>query len=98
MQGLAISAIKGVRQMQGGGKMLAERNPAAILYAELRNFTRLSEVLDPERVLRLASAFFSLAAAAVKEHGALPVPLALPAGHRKMRAGHTGASRAAARP
>ena len=26
-----------------------ERTAAAILYAELRNFTRLSEVLDPER-------------------------------------------------
>jgi adenylate cyclase len=46
-----------------------ERTAAAILYAELRNFTRLSEVLDPERVLQLASAFFSLAAAAVKAQG-----------------------------
>src|SRR5258706_6520447 len=69
MEGMAISAVKGARQMQGGGRMLAERGAAAILYAELRNFTRLSEVLDPEKVLQLASAFFSLAAAAVKAQG-----------------------------
>jgi adenylate cyclase len=66
MDGMAISAMKGARQIQGGGRMLAERSAAAILHVELRNFTRLSEVLDPERVLQLASAFFSLAGAAVK--------------------------------
>ena len=49
-----------------GGRKLAQREPAVILNAELRNFTRLSEVLDAERVLLLASGFFSLAAAAVK--------------------------------
>jgi class 3 adenylate cyclase len=68
MEGMAISAMKGARQTQAGGRMLAERSPAAILYAELRNFTRLSEALEPERVLQLASAYFSLAAAAVKAH------------------------------
>jgi class 3 adenylate cyclase len=46
--------------------MLAERCPAVIMHTELRNFTRLSEILEPERVLQLASAFFSIAAAAVK--------------------------------
>jgi len=69
MEGMAISAMKGTRQIQAGGRMLAERNAAAILYAELRNFTRLSEILEPERVLQLASGFFSLAAAAVKAQG-----------------------------
>lgn len=69
MEGMAISAMKGARQIQGGGRMLAERSAAAILHVELRNFTRLSEVLDPERVLQLASAFFSLAGAAVKAQG-----------------------------
>jgi adenylate cyclase len=49
--------------------MAAERCPAVILQTELRNFTRLSEILDPERVLQLASGFFSLAGAAVKSHG-----------------------------
>jgi class 3 adenylate cyclase len=49
--------------------MIAERCQAVILQAELRNFTRLSEMLDAERVLQLVSGFFSLAAAAVKAHG-----------------------------
>ena len=39
-----------------------ERREAAILNAELRNFTRLSEVLPPEKVLELANEFFSLCA------------------------------------
>ena len=43
----------------------AERREAAILNAELRNFTRLSEVLAPEKVLELANDFFSLCAMAV---------------------------------
>jgi adenylate cyclase len=38
------------------------RRRAAILYAELRNFTRLSEVLEPAKVLQLANDFFQLAA------------------------------------
>ena len=42
-----------------------ERRPLALLYAELRNFTRLSEVLDPARVMELANEFFSHAAALV---------------------------------
>ena len=41
------------------------RRRAAILYAELRNFTRLSEVLEPAKVLTLANDFFTLAAKAV---------------------------------
>jgi class 3 adenylate cyclase len=45
-----------------------ERRPAAILYAELRNFTRLSEVLQPDKVLELVNEFFSLAARAIKDH------------------------------
>jgi adenylate cyclase len=43
-----------------------ERRPAAILFAELRNFTRLSEVLPADKVLELANEFFSLAANAIK--------------------------------
>src|SRR3954467_13675481 len=43
----------------------AERRTAAIMYAELRNFTRLSEVLPPEKVLELANDFFSFCAMAV---------------------------------
>jgi adenylate cyclase len=44
-----------------------ERRAAAVLFTELRNFTRLSEVLQPEKVLELANEFFSLAARAIKD-------------------------------
>lgn len=43
----------------------SERREAALLNTELRNFTRLSEVLEPSKVLELANDFFSLAAMAV---------------------------------
>jgi adenylate cyclase len=39
-----------------------ERRGVGVLYAELRNFTRLSEVLDPDKVMELANEFFTLAA------------------------------------
>jgi adenylate cyclase len=42
-----------------------ERRQATLLNTELRNFTRLSEVLDPAKVLELANDFFSLAAMTV---------------------------------
>jgi adenylate cyclase len=45
-----------------------ERRAAAILYAELRNFTRLSEVLQPDKVLGLANEFFALVAKIVVEN------------------------------
>lgn len=38
-----------------------ERRAAALLYSELRNFTRMSEVLQPDKVLELANEFFALA-------------------------------------
>jgi adenylate cyclase len=53
----------------GTARLLAERASAVILDVELRNFTRLSEVLEPERVLQLVSAFFSLAGGAIKQQG-----------------------------
>lgn len=62
------AVVSGSTRVQGG-RMSAERCPAVMLQVEMRNFTRLSEVLDPERVLQLASTFFSLAGAAVKAHG-----------------------------
>jgi adenylate cyclase len=40
----------------------AERRGVGVVYAELRNFTRLSEVLQPAKVLELADEFFALAA------------------------------------
>jgi adenylate cyclase len=53
----------------GTARLRAERAPALILEVELRNFTRMSEVLDAERVLQLASDFFSLAGGAIKQQG-----------------------------
>ena len=43
-------------------KNKVERRGIGVLYAELRNFTRLSEVLDPAKVMELANEFFALAA------------------------------------
>lgn len=65
MSGVSVAATRSA----GSGRLLAERVPAVLLQVEMRNFTRLSEVLDAERVLQLAGTFFSLAAAAVKQHG-----------------------------
>lgn len=45
-----------------------ERRNIAVVYAELRNFTRLSEVLDPAKVLQLANEFFALAARLMAPH------------------------------
>jgi adenylate cyclase len=45
-----------------------ERRQAAVMYAELRNFTRLSEALQPDKVLTLVNEFFALAAKAVDEN------------------------------
>ena len=42
------------------------RRGVAVLYAELRNFTRLSEILEPERVLALANEFFGVTAELVQ--------------------------------
>ncbi len=47
--------------------MQTERRAAALLYAELRNFTRMSEVLEAAKVLALANEFFSLAGRIVRE-------------------------------
>ncbi|MGH8688289.1 MAG: adenylate/guanylate cyclase domain-containing protein [Burkholderiales bacterium] len=47
----------------------AERADSVVLIAELRNFTRMSEMLEPARVLALADQFFDGAAKAVAAHG-----------------------------
>lgn len=50
-----------------------ERRLAAVMYAELRNFTRLSEVLQPDRVLALANEFFALTANAAQANDGMVV-------------------------
>src|SRR5262245_25776014 len=47
--------------------MQTERRAAAIVQAELRNFTRMSEMLDAAKVLALANEFFTLAGRIVRE-------------------------------
>src|SRR5690242_13965109 len=53
----------------------AERRQAAILYAELRNFTRLSEVLPPAKVLEHANDFFSFCAMAITANKGKVLPV-----------------------
>jgi len=48
--------------------MQTERRPAALVFAELRNFTRMSEVLEASKVLALANEFFSASGRIMKEH------------------------------
>jgi adenylate cyclase len=45
-----------------------ERRGVGVLYAELRNFTRLSEILEPAKVMELANEFFALVARKVSAH------------------------------
>ena len=45
-----------------------ERRGVGVLYAELRNFTRLSEILEPAKVMELANEFFALAARHMAAH------------------------------
>jgi adenylate cyclase len=49
----------------------AVRMESVILIAELRNFTRMSEMLDADRVLALADRFFALVATATQAHGGI---------------------------
>jgi adenylate cyclase len=50
------------------GENKVERRGVGVLYAELRNFTRLSEVLEPAKVMELANEFFTLVARLMTSH------------------------------
>lgn len=63
MGGIEMSALTERRGV------VTERSPAIVLFAELRNFTRMSEMLEPQKVLDLASGFFALVADAVEASG-----------------------------
>jgi len=58
-----------VASVSGQNELAAVRTESVILITELRNFTRMSEMLEPERVLRLADQFFDCAAQAVAKNG-----------------------------
>jgi adenylate cyclase len=61
--GANVAAVAKQSQQQ------AVRAESVVMFAELRNFTRMSEMLDPARVLTLADQFFDCAAAAISAHG-----------------------------
>lgn len=46
----------------------AKRRNVGVLFAELRNFTRLSDTLDPDKVIELANVFFDFAARQLTAH------------------------------
>ena len=58
-----------IHPMQRVAAATAVRCSAAIMYAELRNFTGTSEMLPPERALELVDDFFALARRVVETHG-----------------------------
>jgi adenylate cyclase len=45
-----------------------ERAPTVIVFAEMRGFTRMSEMLEPAVALARVSEFFALASAAIEQH------------------------------
>jgi adenylate cyclase len=47
----------------------AERRQAVILFARLRGFTRMTDMLEPERVVRLAAEFFAITQKIVEANG-----------------------------
>jgi adenylate cyclase len=62
---------RGAVTQQRDQKAKAVRMESVILIAELRNFTRMSEMLDAERVLALADRFFALVANIAQASGGI---------------------------
>lgn len=58
-----------IQPVESAVAVTAVRCDAVILFAELRNFTRMSEMLPPERALDLVGDFFSLAHRVIGVHG-----------------------------
>jgi adenylate cyclase len=67
-----------MQSKRGGGHQVAEQNiknsaaerqTLAILYAETRGFTRMSEILEPAIVLARVAEFFAFVGGAVERHG-----------------------------
>jgi class 3 adenylate cyclase len=51
------------------GTIKSERRPVAVLFADIRGFTAMSEVLLPEQVVGLLNDYFAFASAAVTKNG-----------------------------
>jgi adenylate cyclase len=58
-----VERIASERQLAGG-----ERREVTVLFADLRDFTRLSEQLDPAVVLGLLNGYFQAMSAAIQSH------------------------------
>jgi class 3 adenylate cyclase len=71
----AENTTMGAVAVQGQSAQAAVREEAVILFAELRNFTRMSEMLDAARVLAFADQFFDCAARVVDANGGESVAL-----------------------
>jgi class 3 adenylate cyclase len=51
------------------GAIKSERRPVAVLFADIRGFTAMSEALQPEQVVGLLNDYFAFSAAAVGKNG-----------------------------
>ena len=57
------------RLLGGGVERAGERRHAAVLFCDLRGFTRRSETAEPEEVVEFLNEFFSSVSRRVREHG-----------------------------
>ncbi|WP_234826655.1 adenylate/guanylate cyclase domain-containing protein [Sinorhizobium meliloti] len=60
-------------QLTQGGQLAPQLRTASILFADIEGFTRLSETLPPERVIRMLNCFFGAATAIIDERGGVVV-------------------------
>lgn len=60
-------------QLIQAGQLAPQLRTASILFADIEGFTRLSETLPPERVIRMLNSFFGAATAMVDERGGVVV-------------------------
>jgi len=57
------------RLLAGDVKLGGERRDVAVLFTDIRNFTRLSEQMTPERVVEMLNEYMSVMVAAIGRHG-----------------------------
>lgn len=60
-------------QLMQSGQLAPQQRTATILFADIEGFTRLSETLPPERVIRMLNSFFGAATAIVDKRGGVVV-------------------------
>ena len=62
-----MERLRGARH--GSQTIKSERRPVAVLFADIRGFTAMSEVLLPEQVASILNDYFTFATAAVNKNG-----------------------------